>query len=294
MTAIANAPDEVFYHIAKQPQTVDALIHSLYRHPAPLTVDHFKAINSHLKDGRVQAGQLIIITPQNSQQCSRFEADMMEAAALVDKQLAALSGEERRILAENYQLLSNVASVGGVGYGTTLIYFAHHVKNLEGILKQIEQLYIQTYNKTSKLNSPKFYEMRKQLFTRLDMTMRTFVGHARMGFTLDHASIKNSLGLNTKSILHQWKRQPRPVTNIDSFATNYAKAGNLSKTLRGAGYVGIALDVGHSGVKIHEACTLGTEQQCTKTSYAEGGRLGGSVLGGSFGGIGVGRMLFAI
>jgi len=65
--------------------------------------------------------------------------------------------------------------------------------------------------------------------------------------------------------------------------TDFSLAG-LSKTLRGVGYVGIALDVGQSSIKIHEACTVGTDQQCTKTSFTEGGRLTGSVIGGSAGG----------
>ena len=284
MPAIASAPNEIFYHFAKQTQSIDALIHSLYTSPSQLTVDHFKAINSHLLDDKVQIGQLVIITPPNSMQCSTFEADMMEAAVLVDQRITQLTAEDKRILAENYQLLNNITSVGGAGYGATLTYFSHHVKNIEGILKQIEQLYVKTYNSTSHLKSSRFHQQRKQLFMRLDMTMKSFVGEARAGFTYNYSGIKNGLGLSTKSIVHQWKSQPGNVTNIEGFSKNYDKVAKLSKTLKGAGYAGIALDVGHSGVKIHEACTIGTEQECTKTSFKEGGRLTGSVIGGAGGG----------
>ncbi len=121
---------------------------------------------------------------------------------------------------------------------------------------------------------------------QLDGTLKSFVGHARMGFTLDQESIKNSLGLNTKSILHQWRQQPSTVTTVPEFAKNYNNVARLSNTLKHAGYVGIALDVGQSGLKIHEACTVGADQSCGKTSFGEGGRLVGSVAGGAFGGVG--------
>lgn len=285
MPAIASAANEVFYHFAKQTQSIETLIRSLYSRPTKSTIDHFTAINSHIENGLVQIGQLVIITPENSMQCSQFEADLMEAAILVDQRLAKLSKEDKRIIAENYQLLNNITSAGGIGYGTTLTFFSHHVKNIESILKQIEKLYVQTYNSTSNLKSSKFHQQRKQLFMRLDTTMKTFVGQARMGFSYNFLDTKNSLGLSTKSMVHQWKSQTGAVTNIPGFAKNYDKVAKLSKTLKGAGYVGIALDVGQSGVKIHEACTIGSEQQCTKTSFQEGGRLGGIVVGGAGGGV---------
>ncbi|HHI92261.1 MAG TPA: hypothetical protein ENK04_01930 [Gammaproteobacteria bacterium] len=66
-TASARAiPDGIDYHFAKESQTVDALINSLYASPSKLAVEHVKAINSHLKAGQVQAGQLMIVTPRTA------------------------------------------------------------------------------------------------------------------------------------------------------------------------------------------------------------------------------------
>lgn len=207
-------------------------------------------------------------------------------AVLVDEKLAKLSAEEARILAEHYQLLNHITSYGSAGHGATLVYFNHHIKNIEVILKQISDLYTRTYNSNGKLNGPKFYANRRALFLRLDNTLKTFIGHAKMGFDFDQGRIKNSLGLNTKSILHQWKAQPSPVIGVPGFAKNFNNVANASKILKGAGYVGIALDGAHSAVNIHEACTVGTKQQCTRTSFREGGRLTGSVGGGALGGFG--------
>ncbi len=210
-------------------------------------------------------------------------ADLMDAAALVDQKLAELSAADRKIIADNYQLLSNIVSAGGNGYGATLVYFGHHVSRIKHILQQIENVYVQTYNATGKLGSTDFFQFRKQLFMRLDSTLNSLVGSARMGYTLDQARIKNSLGLNTKSILHQWKQQPGKVTSVPGFAKNYNEVARLSNVLKGAGYVGIGLNVGQSGIKIHEACTVGAYLSCGKTTAGEGGRLVGSI-GGAFGG----------
>ncbi len=49
-------------------------------------------------------------------------------------------------------------------------------------------------------------------------------------------------------------------------------------------HVGLALDGIHSATKVHQACTTGSEQECTKSVYSEGGRLAGSIGGGAAGG----------
>ncbi|MCF6324510.1 MAG: hypothetical protein L3J89_09340 [Gammaproteobacteria bacterium] len=240
---------------------------------------------------------MIIITPADSLQCSRFEAELAEAALVVDKNLATLSSEEQRMIAENYQLLNNIASTGGVGYGAALIYFSRHVKSIENTLRRIERLYVKTYNKSSKLNSPHFFQHRQQLFMLLNLNLKSFVGQARMGFTLNQTGLKKGLGLSTKSVLHQWKQQPGRVTSVPGFEKNYQNVARLSKTLKGAGYVGIALDVGKSGLKIHQACTVGAEQSCGKTTAGEGGRLVGSLGGGALGGLagyGLCNLVFSI
>ena len=75
------------------------------------------------------------------------------------------------------------------------------------------------------------------------------------------------------------------MNDVPGFSKNFDKIAKLSKNLRIGGYAAIGLDVGHSAVKIHEACTVGTDQQCGRTSFREGGRLTGSVGGGYFGGL---------
>ena len=284
MPNFASAPREMFYYFARKNQSVDDVIRSLYSQPNQLAVDHFKAINRHLKDNRVRVGQMVVITPPNSQQCTLFEADLAEAAKKVDETLAKLSQEEARIMAENYQLLSNSTQWGSAGVGAGMVYFNRHVKNIEGILRQINDLYVKTYTTTGGLKNPQFFQKRKALFGRLNTTLHSLIGESRLGFSFDQGQVKKSLGLSSKSALHQWKRQPYAVNNVPGFTKNFDKVAKLSGNLRWGGYAAIGLDVGHSAVKIHEACTVGEGKDCARTSFKEGGRLGGSIIGGVGGG----------
>jgi len=213
----SSIPSEIFYHFVKKNQSIDELIRHIYISPSAATINHFKSTNRHLKNGEVTVGQMVVISPPDSQQCTRFEADLAEAAVLVDKKLEKLSAQERQILAEQYQLLNNVASYGGAGYGATLTYFGHHMKSIEATLKLISELYVKTYNSKGDLNSRKFFEQRKTLFARLNMTLSTSVSHAGVGYSPDITKMKNNLGLSTKSILHQWKAQTSPVVSVPGF-----------------------------------------------------------------------------
>ena len=285
MAGIASTiPNEIFYQFASKNQSIDELIRTIYTNPSPATVTHFKSINSHFKNAQVIAGQMVVITPSGSLQCTSFESDLAQAARLVDKKMADLSAQEKKIMAKHYQLLNNIASYGGAGYGATLTYFSHHMNNVKDILKQISELYVKTYNSKGDLYSKQFFQQRKQLFTRLDNTLKTFVGHSRMGYTTDFLKTKTNLGLSSKSIMHQWKTQTGPVVDVPGFEKNYVKTARLATVLKGAGQVGIALDVGQSVLKIREACTVGTDKQCTKSYFKQGGRLTGSIAGGTGGG----------
>ena len=276
-------PDEILYHFVIKHQSVDELFNTLYEHPGELTKQHFMHVNSHLEQ-RVRPGQMVIITPPDARQCTPFESDLMEAARLVDQQLAAQSAEDAKVMAEYYGLLANVANYSGAGYGVAVNYFKQHKSRVEKILNSIEKLYIETYNHR-KFSSEEFFRMRRNLFQQLDMVLKSMVGRARMGMDIDRGNIKRSLGLSTKSIVHQLKDHPVPISEIPGFEKNHAKVRQYTKAMRSAGYIGLALDGVQSVAKISQACTTGTEQECTKSKFSEGGRLVGSVGGGAAGGI---------
>ncbi len=275
----ANAtPPEIFTHIVRKEMSVDTLIGLIYDRPSPATVAHFKFVNDHLKDNRVQPGQLVIISPPDSQQCTPFETSLGELARRVDERLAAMKAAERQVLAQRYEVLNAVTQYSGVGYGVGMTYLTQHKKHVEAVLREIERTYVQTYKKYGKLNGKDFLSRRKALFMRLNTALDRMIGEKAMGLDIDGARLRRSLGLSSKSIITQWKKQPGAINGIPGFEKNYAK------WLKAGGYVGIALDVGQSGLNIHEACTTGREQACARTKYREGGRLVGSIGGGVAGG----------
>ena len=231
-------------------------------------------------------GQLVIISPPNSQICTPFEAALGVMALKIDKEMAEKSKEEKEILIKHYDILNNIAEYSGTGYGIGMTYLTQHKTHVEEILKEIEKTYVDTYNKHHHLHSKAFLARRKTLFMKLNSALDRMVGRKPMGLDFEVNDIKRSLGLNSKSIIKQWKEQVHPVKGIAGFEENFGKVTSYSKALRYGGYVGIALDVGQSAIKIHEACTVGREQECTKSKFSEGGRVVGSVAGGSLVGMG--------
>ena len=272
--SMSAIPDNIFTHIVRRDMSRNELIQHIYDNPSPSTIEHFLAINSHLKD-QVHMGQLVIIFPPNSQICTPFEAALGVMALKIDKEMAEKSKEEKEILIKHYDILNNIAEYSGTGYGIGMTYLTQHKTHVEEILKEIEKTYVDTYNKHHHLHSKAFLARRKTLFMKLNSALDRMVGRKPMGLNFEVNDIKRSLGLNSKSIIKQWKEQVHPVKGIAGFEENFGKVTSYSKALRYGGYVGIALDVGQSAIKIHEACTVGREQECTKSKYAQGGRIVG-------------------
>ncbi|MEH6355125.1 MAG: hypothetical protein V7760_03750 [Marinobacter sp.] len=133
--------------------------------------------------------------------------------------------------------------------------------------------------KHGSLNHSEFFEQRKRLFTKLDFALGKV---ARKGMSLDDdPKLKRALGLSSKSIVHEWKASG--IGSIPGYRANYTKASNAADFIKKGGRLAIALDVGLTGYKIYEACSIGRAEQCEKVIHTESGRLVGSILGGSVG-----------
>jgi len=276
--------DQVYSHVITTHGSTDKLIGSLYVNPSPTTVQHFKAVNNHL-GATVRPGRIAIVSPPDSLTCTLVEAEMQAYALRVDQQLHAVDAREAEIAARHHDLLSNIANHSGTGYGVAINYFKQHRKQIGSHLQRIEALYVNSYNTQGGLKQPDFLAQRRALFRQLDNTLDRMLGRGLIGPDIEPGSIKRSLGISTKSILHQWKRQPGPVKDIPGYADNHLKITRMAKILKNAGYLSVALDVGKTGVNIHKACTVDRpDDACMRTSFREGGRLIGSVGGGIAGG----------
>ncbi len=275
-------PDDALFFLADQPATISETIAKLYEQPNKATIDHFRGVNEHLTGGEIKAGQMIIVTPPNPQSCTKAEAAMQIAAESVDKQLAEMSEQERKQMAKRYGFLTNYANYTSVLYGASGNYYGVKVKRVESVLKSIDALYKNSHSSTGKRVNPHFFEQRRRYFLQLDQMMNGLVERQMFGPSAETANIKRKLGLSTKSVVHQWKQQSGKGS-LTGFEKQLARTKAVSNKLKRIGHLGIALDIGVSGVEIHKAChSSAKDPGCTRTAVVETSRAVGSVVGGTY------------
>ena len=287
LPTLETVPDETLFYIADNDISVDQTIYSLYEQPDRKTIDHFKNVNEHLSKGQVKTGQMVIITPPDPVSCQRSESIMMEAAAVVDEELQTQTARERRILANRYAFINDYGEIAGTVLGQSSNYYKTKVKRVEGVLKSIERLYMDSYNSGGLQRNNRFYEQRRAYFVQLNSALNGLVAREMFGPNAQSTKIKKSLGLSTRSIVHQWNQQGG-AQSIDAFRDHYKKAKSTSRKLGRLGYASIALDVGTSAATIHRACTIGSEKMsCKHAATVEpiktGLGLGAGALGGAGG-----------
>lgn len=274
-----DSTKQVALHIVEKQLPVDQLIMILYNSPGNATYNHFKSVNSHLKDGIARVGQVVLLSPENPQECTLEEVEFLNVAAAVDQELLKLSNAEKEILAKRYDFLSNVASYNGLILGVSNTTWNAHTTQVENILKELERTYVSSYKSTGNLNNASFFAQRKILFTRLNTALSRF-GQPVLGGHLFAGDIRRNLGLSRKSIIHQWNKNPASVSTIPDFKKNYSTVAGMAKNLKRVGYVGIALTVVDAGANIQEACTVGDDNACRKSKYTQTGKATGSIGGG--------------
>ncbi|MBQ4797611.1 hypothetical protein J8L73_00395 [Pseudoalteromonas sp. MMG006] len=273
-------PNDYAIHIVEKRMSIDALIIALYNTPSEKTFKHFKFVNSHIVDGYAKPGQIVLISPINTMECTELEQQFQASALEVDKKLRELDEHEKEILSKRYELLSNVAKYNGLYFGVANNSWNSHVGQVKAILKELEKTYVNQYNAHGNLNNQQFFHRRKLLFTRLDTALSRFAQPA-LGGSLVAGDIRRNLGLSSKSMIHHWQQQGGMAKSIPEFAQNYKTVANMAKNLKRVGYVGIALTGVEASANIVKACTEGNEQACTKAKYVETGKAGGAVLGGA-------------
>ncbi len=227
-----------------------------------------------------------MLSPANSTTCTVEELEFLTLAESVDKTLSRLDRSEREILAQRYELLSNVASYNGLLLGVSNTAWSNHTKQVELILKDLERTYVNSYNSTGNLNNKNFFTQRKITFQRLNNALLRF-GQPDMGGRLLTGDVRTNLGLCSKSIVHQWNKLPGDATSIPNFTKNYETVAKMSRNLKRVGYVGIALTGINAAANIQKACTVEDSTSCSKSKYTQTGMAGGSIVGAGLGGYAV-------
>ncbi|MBL3555298.1 MULTISPECIES: type VI secretion system PAAR protein [Marinobacter] len=264
------------YHVVQSPMSKTALLAALYG-DASAKPDSFDRLNPGLGD-KVLPGEMIVLGDPEGMACTREEADLMEVAAQVNAQVRSLDQDEAQFIVKYYDLLEAITSTGSAGMGAGAVMVSKQIGSIEKALKNIERLHQDSYRKHGHLNHPEFFEKRRALFKELDFSLGSV---ARQGMSLDDAKLKRALGLSSKSIVHSWKTAG--VGGIPGYATHYERLATGAEYARNVGYLGITLDASMSALKIHEACTSGSDKECQVVAYSEGGKFTGSLAGGAVG-----------
>ncbi|MBL4608567.1 MAG: hypothetical protein JKY01_12170 [Pseudomonadales bacterium] len=267
-------------HIVEKQMPVDQLIMIMYNSPSETTYKHFKMVNSHIQNGIVKVGQVVLLSPEDTQECTIEEAEFLKVAKSVDNTLSELAISEKELLVSRYELLSNVASYNGLLLGVSNTTWKAHTKQVETILKDIERTYVTSFKTNGNLSNQGFFTQRKMHFARLDTALSRFA-QPTLGGGLVSGDIRSNLGLSSKSIAHQWTKYPANITTIPNFHKNYAAVAKMSRNLKRVGYVGIALTGVDATVNIKKACAVGDDAGCSKAKYTETGKAVGSIGGGS-------------
>ncbi len=236
---------------------------------SPQRSDHFDVLNHHLRRGLVTPGQLVIVPDAYGFTCWMEEAWLMRHAEKVQRELERDTAAQ---VVNNYDLLQSPLGYTSLGIGSATSAWARHLDEVAHTLEQVEHLHQRL--RAGGLDREAFFRQRKVLFDRLDTQLQ---GAARLGTGLrSNTALKKVLGISTKSYLHKGE--------IAGYAQRMREISQTSKWLGKGTYVGLALDVGVTGLEIKEACVDGREAQCRRAKYVETGKLAGSVGGAHVGG----------
>ncbi|MFX1712921.1 LysM peptidoglycan-binding domain-containing protein [Stutzerimonas stutzeri] len=249
----------------------------------------FQRNNEHLNE-TVLPGEIVIISnmPRTDADRQRLEI-LREQARLASEGIQQLSPAEamtvkRHLEVLDYVSLETVASHQSTALGVLSVAAGRQLGDVKSTLQKINVAYVDELSRTGNPNrfSPEFYAKRQQLFGQLD--------HSLGRLTLstisirNYDSIKTTLGLSTKSILHN----ASAITERGEVPQLGQRINTVSNWAKGAGrlgYLGIAIDGGVRMNKIQEACTVGSNQACARTSYMQVTGFVGSAGGGAVGGI---------
>ncbi|HGA2319255.1 TPA: hypothetical protein ACIRVE_003848 [Pseudomonas putida] len=238
----------------------------------------FDVLNAHIVNTVVLAGELVIVGDPSTPSCTSHEAFLMGKAAGIHRDIVFNGGGVDGFMLDNFEMLQSLLSHASMGAGAASDGWARHLEAIKRTLEQIEQLYREHMSGGAFRAREEFYAKRAALFRLLDEQMGKTAAYG--SGLRNHGSIRRMLQLSTKRYLSTGE-----ITGYAEKVTGVARAASLIK--KGA-YIGVALDVGATGLSIHKACTIGREEECRKAKYVEGsglvGGLSGSTLMGAVGG----------
>ncbi|KQZ91537.1 MULTISPECIES: hypothetical protein [unclassified Pseudomonas] len=235
----------------------------------------FDALNSHIVNSVVLAGELVIIGDVSTPMSTSEEAYLMARARDIHIGLLTNQVDADDFFLDNYELLQGMLAQGAIGAGVVSDGWSKHMAAIKTTLEEIDQAHKKYLRSGSITARDRFYSERALLFAKLENQLGNV---ASWGSGLRYqGSIKRMLGISTKSYMS--------TGEIAGYATKVSGVARAAKLIKRGVYIGVALEVASTGLDIRQACALGREEACTKAKYVEGTSLVLSLGGGTGGGV---------
>ncbi|CAM3815564.1 hypothetical protein [Vibrio aquimaris] len=263
---------------------------------------YIKSCNAHLNEP-VKQGEIVLLptTEPKTAEDNKLLDEWLEQAKIASKELGKLLDEEVDTLNRHFDLFSHqlderIRADGlpsdyyaqvATGVGATSALVEQNLKNIQGVLLEINDLYaaqVAMASRTDGVNYGTFVSERAGLFKKLD---GSFAMLSKRSVQLPiYTQIKRNLKLSTKSVIH----------NADEILkTGFVKdlgkrIGNICigiSAARGLGYIGLMIGAASGVDSIYEACKVDGKGDCGKTTTREVagfiGAWGGGTIGAELG-----------
>ncbi|MBC2692341.1 PAAR domain-containing protein [Pseudomonas kielensis] len=263
------------FYIVPKSTTRELLEANLFSLRDPAVMGKFQLLNPYRHD--VKAGSMIVLSDPSNWQCSREEALLMEVAAGTNDLLETLSPEEADFMVHHRDEIQTFLARGSTAIGVGATIFSRNLEQVDKSLRDIEALHQRSFLNDGHLRSADFFAERQRLLAQLNTNLTTLTRKG-IGFP-DHPNLKRSLGISNRSLVHHWTQAGAPG-QIPGYATHLDGVAKAAKYVERGGWIGTAIGVGASALKIQSVCTAGSTEACERVRLTEMG----SLLGGGVGG----------
>ena len=275
-----------------------------------LKLKKIKSCNSHLNEP-VRQGEIVLLptTEPKTPEDKKLFDEWLEQAKIASKELGKLLDEEVDTLNRHFELFSHqlderIRTDGlptdyyaqvSTGVGATAVGIEQNLKNIQGVLLEINDLYasqVAMASRTGGVNYGIFTAERAELFKKLD---GSFARLSKRSVQLPiYAQIKRNLKLSTKSVIHNADEIVK-TGFVKELGKRIANICIAISAARGLGYIGLMVGAASGVDNIYEACKVDGKGDCGQTTTREIGGFIGGVVGGIQGGnAGVGLAVAAV
>lgn len=283
----------IFLHVVATPTTLSSLAKQLYESTSSPIAQDFLRINRVAADraGQLLPGQILYL-PEPVCHATEMEPQAIELIEYINHVIVhSMSAEERMMLANHTGLIDNAAQHPGlIEQGTRIgntvasglvASVSLQSRQLRDILKGLESKYVQSFRAHGEL-TPQFYAQRRIVYQQLDTAMGRLARTLSLGTPID-LKARQALKVRTKSQLLEWRRNGT-AAGVTDLQPHFGRIQNVTRYLKGGGYLTIGIDGYLTYDTITNACSYGDDKFCHRTAATEGGRFAGNVAGGALGG----------